>query len=220
MGGKGLGRGRFSHDPSLLEAQVDDLDRTAHRKVHIAQIRAMVAAAPRDTLKASELDDLLLMREEEKLARDVYSQLYSQWGLRPFGNIRGAEQAHMDAILSLLEHYAVPDPALGLAVGQFRRADLQTLHDDLVKQGLRSLDDAVRVGLRIEELDIVDLQQAAARTDKAHIRAVYADLERGSRNHLRAFYRWKQNLGVDYEPKHLPVTEFERIAQSAQETCA
>ncbi len=220
MGGRGMGRGRFGHDPSLPEARVADPDRTAHRKTHIAQIRADVAAAPRDTLNASELDDLLLMREEEKIARDVYIRLYSKWGLRPFDNISGAEQAHMDAILALLEHYGEPDPAQGLAIGQFRRADLQTLYDDLVKQGLRSLDDAVRVGLLIEELDIADLQQATARTDKAHIRAVYADLERGSRNHLRAFYRWKQNLEVDYQPKHLPAAEFERIALSAQETCA
>lgn len=216
MGGSnnGMGRGR-----SGRSAELGDMDQTAHRATHVAQIRANIAAAPRSALRAEELNDLLLMREEEKIARDVYIRLYEQWGMRPFHNISGAEQAHMDAMLALLEHYGEPDPAQGLAVGQFRRADLQALYDDLVMQGLQSQAAAVRVGLLIEELDIVDLQKAARRTDKPEIRAVYAELERGSRNHLRAFYRWKQMLGIDYAPQHLTAVEFEQIAQSAHEMC-
>ena len=216
MGGSnnGMGRGRSGRG-----AELGDMDRTAHRATHVAQIRANIAAAPRSALSAEELNDLLLMREEEKIARDVYIRLYEQWGMRPFHNISGAEQAHMDAMLALLEHYGEPDPAQGLAVGQFRRADLQALYDDLVMQGLQSQAAAVRVGLLIEELDIVDLQKAARRTDKPEIRAVYAELERGSRNHLRAFYRWKQMLGIDYVPQHLTAVEFEQTAQSAHEMC-
>jgi hypothetical protein len=36
------------------------------------------------------------MREEEKLARDVYIALYEKWGLRTFLNIAESEQQHMD----------------------------------------------------------------------------------------------------------------------------
>jgi hypothetical protein len=213
--GMGGGAGRGGSGP-----EAGYPDRTAHRISHIAQIRADIAAAPRGMLSADELEDLLLMREEEKVARDVYIRLFEQWGMRPFDNISGAEQAHMDAMLALLEHYGEADPARGLTVGQFRRADLQTLHDDLVRQGLQSRAAAVRVGLLIEELDITDLQKAARRTDKPQIRAVYAELERGSRNHLRAFYRWKQMLGIDYAPQHLPAVTFEQTARSAHEMCA
>jgi len=228
-GGGGRGMGSYSgvgisggRQRAGTPGQFDDwglADRTAHRTHHIAQLRADISAAPRLPLDRLEQEDLLLMREEEKIARDVYQRLYARWGIRPFDNISGAEQAHMDAILALLEHHGLPDPAQGLAVGQFRRTDLQELFDHLVEQGLRSEADAVRVGLLIEELDIADLQKAAARTDKPEIRAVYAELERGSRNHLRAFYRWKQNLGIDYVPQHLPVEEFERTGQSAHEIC-
>jgi len=222
-GGRGMGGGmrggrqRVANAGALDDGSLND--RTAHRTQHIAQLRADISAAPRLPLDRLEQDDLLLMREEEKIARDVYQRLYSRWGIRPFDNISGAEQAHMDAILALLEHHGLPDPAQGLAVGQFRRTDLQELFDHLVEQGLRSEADAVRVGLLVEELDIADLQKAAARTDKPEIRAVYAELERGSRNHLRAFYRWKQKLGIDYVPQHLSVEEFERTARSTHETC-
>ncbi|WP_081857834.1 DUF2202 domain-containing protein [Thiomonas sp. FB-Cd] len=208
MGGGGMGRGGSGH-----------LGRAAHRFGHIAQIRADIAASPRAPLTPEERDDLLLMREEEKVARDVYIRLLERWDIRPFGNISGAEQVHMDAILALLEHHGLPDPAQGLVVGRFHRTDLQDLYDQLIEQGLRSQADAVRVGLLIEELDIADLQKAARRTNKPEIRAVYAELERGSRNHLRAFYHWKQMLGIDYAPQHLPATEFERTALSAHESC-
>jgi len=226
-GGRGMGQGGFGPGAGTTPASVPGMpvagftypDRTAHRVKHIAQIRADIAAHQSGALTAEERSDLLLMREEEKIARDVYLRLYEQWGMRPFDNISGAEQAHMDAILALLEHHGLPDPASGLAVGRFHSAELQALHDQLVHEGLRSQEDAIRVGLLIEELDIDDLQKAARRTDKAEILAVYAELERGSRNHLRAFYRWKHGLGIDYRAAHLPQDEFERIGLSAHEDC-
>ena len=219
-GGRGLGGGAWqSAFPAQVGGDFVYLDRTAHRKEHLAQIRSTVAAHRPGELSAEERDDLLLMREEEKIARDVYLRLYDRWGIRPFDNISGAEQAHMDAILALLKHYGLSDPAQGLEVGRFHRADLQDLYGRLVQQGLQSRENAIRVGLLIEELDIADLRNAAHRTVKPEILAVYAELERGSRNHLRAFYRWKQGLGIDYQPTHLPSDDFERIAHSAQEDC-
>ncbi|MGE0072573.1 MAG: DUF2202 domain-containing protein [Thiomonas sp.] len=219
MGGGGRGRQRDGARAAAVGAERELSDRSAHRAQHIAQLRSAIAASPRTPLSRAEEEDLLLMREEEKIARDVYLRLYERWGIRPFGNISGAEQAHMDAMLALLDHYGLPDPARNLPVGQFRRTDLQALYARLIEQGMRSEADAVRVGLLVEELDIADLQQAAARTDKAAIRAVYAELERGSRNHLRAFYRWKQHRGAEYTPQHLPAAEFERIASSPHESC-
>ncbi|MDE1883809.1 MAG: DUF2202 domain-containing protein [Rhodospirillales bacterium] len=190
-----------------------------HRATHVAQIRAMIAAQPRGDLTQGERDGLLLMREEEKMARDVYVRLHERWGLRPFANISGSEQAHMDMMQAMLEHFALPDPAQIFEAGQFHDAALQKLHDGLVEQGLKSLEGAVRVGLLIEELDVADLQKAKRKTKKPEILAVYEELERGSRNHLRAFYRWKEHLGIAYQASHLPQAELERIALSAHEPC-
>lgn len=229
MGGGGRGVGGFGSSPAAAAAATgpgaafnvgfDYPERTAHRTSHMAQIRSASAATQQHPLTQDERDDLLLLREEEKIARDVYIRLFEQWGIRPFDNISGAEQAHMDAILALLQHHGLPDPAQGLSVGQFRSPALQALYEQLVEQGLRSQADGIRVGLLIEELDIADLQKSAKRTRKPEILAVYAELERGSRNHLRAFYRWKVMLGIDYQPQHLPVEEFVRTALSAHENC-
>jgi hypothetical protein len=198
----------------------DQAEFGAHRAAHVAQMRAKIATYQPGELTDAEREDLLLLREEEKIARDVYVRLHERWGLRPFANISGSEQAHIDMMLALLEHYGLPDSAHDLQAGKFHDAALQKLHDDLVEKGLKSQENAVQVGLLIEELDIADLQKASARTEKPEIRGVYAELERGSRNHMRAFYRWKQHLGIDYRAAHLPQDELERIALSAHETCS
>ncbi|WP_297369193.1 DUF2202 domain-containing protein [Acidocella sp.] len=194
--------------------------RASHRAAKVAAMRARIGAAPAGSLTPAERADLLLMREEEKLARDVYERLFARWGLRPFGNISGSEQAHMDMMLALLTHYGLPDPVAGLAPGAFHRPELQTLHDELVARGLAAAHEAIRVGLLIEELDIADLQAAASRTARPDSLAVYAELARGSRNHLRAFHRWLVHLGAAYTPAHLPAGLFAQIAASPHETCS
>jgi hypothetical protein len=193
--------------------------RGRHRQAHLAQLRGTIAASARMPLSQAERDDLCQMREEEKIARDVYLTLFERWPLPPFGNISGSEQVHMDAMLALLEKHGLQDPARGLEIGEFRDPKMQALYAQLVAQGLNSPEDAIRVGLLIEELDIADLRAASQRTDKPEILAVYADLERGSRNHLRAFHRWMQRLNVSYAPAHLAREDFIAIAESGHENC-
>ncbi|MCU0917960.1 MAG: DUF2202 domain-containing protein, partial [Planctomycetes bacterium] len=48
-------------------------------------------------LTAQETANVLHMRQEEKLARDVYRIFAEMWDCPMFTNIAGAEQRHMDA---------------------------------------------------------------------------------------------------------------------------
>ena len=48
----------------------------------------VLADIPAGDLDTVELEGLLLMREEEKLARDVYLTLADQWGIRVFDKVR------------------------------------------------------------------------------------------------------------------------------------
>jgi hypothetical protein len=151
---------------------------------------AAIAARPSDgaiTLTAQEKSDLLFMREEEKLARDVYLTLFDVWGTPVFANIALSEQQHMDAILSLLILYKLPDPTVGKPIGVFVNAELQALYDALIARGKQSALDALLVGGVIEETDIEDLNQAIATSRLSNIDTVYTNLLNGSYNHLRAF---------------------------------
>jgi len=55
-------------------------------------------------------------------------------------------------------------------------------------------------------------------TDNTDVRIVYQNLMKGSRNHLRSFYRQLDRSGVDYEPTYLPPDEYSRIINSPRET--
>lgn len=168
-------------------------------------------AAVQLTLSEAEIDDILYMREEEKLARDVYLTLHEQWGTPVFANISRAEQRHMGRMLDLVERYGLVDPVTDDSIGVFVNAELQSLYDALVARGLRSELDALHVGALIEEVDMEDIQNAIDRTDRRDIVRVYENLMRGSRNHLRAFVGLIERRGVDYEAQQLSQEEVDLI---------
>jgi hypothetical protein len=130
---------------------------------------------------------LTYMREEEKVARDVYIVLYDQWQSRIFKNISLSEQTHMDAIKTLLDKYGIADPAAGKEVGEFTNPDLQAMYDELIDAGSVSMVDALEVGVEIEKADIADLSTAIASTTHNDIKTVYGNLLLGSLNHSDAF---------------------------------
>ena len=158
------------------------------------------------------------MREEEKLARDVYITLYSKWGSTIFSNISNSEQTHMDAVLMLLNKYGLADPVGSNPVGVFSNASLQNLYHQLVAQGTASLLNAYKTGATIEDLDIYDLTKALISVDNQDIRLVYNMLAKGSRNHMRSFYGNILNLGGTYIPQYITQAEFDAIINSPMET--
>lgn len=174
------------------------------------------AQAPAPT--ASLAADLAAMREEEKLARDVYRALGARWGLPVFSNIASAEQRHFDHVGALLAARGLPDPARD-GEGLFADDRFTALHAELVAQGLRSELDALRVGARIEELDIADLDALIVRTSEPDVRRVYELLRCGSRNHLRAFDALLRERGATYVPVHLGEERYREIAAGEHERC-
>jgi hypothetical protein len=138
-------------------------------------------------LTDGEKTTMVFLREEEKLARDVYIKLFEFWGETVFSTISVSEQRHMDAVLKLLVKYGVPDPAAGRAVGEFADEGLQQLFADLVFKGQQTLAEAYIVGKTIEEKDIYDLEAALSETTKADLDKVYGNLLAASHQHLTAF---------------------------------
>jgi hypothetical protein len=164
------------------------------------------------TLSDEEKAALQYMREEEKLARDVYITFYKENGLRIFRHISKSEQVHMNAIKRLLRYYGVEDPAKGEKIGEFQNSDLQNLYDTLIAKGSASDIEALKVGAGIEEIDILDLFERMEKTkDHPRITRVFSRLEKGSEAHLRAFVRNLKAKGVVYEPQYLDKETYERI---------
>ena len=170
------------------------------------------------TLTVVEIEDLLFIREEEKLARDSYITLGGIWDLMVFENIALSEQRHMDAVKKLLVKYDLPDPVVDESdVGSFVNQDLQALFDKLMLKGQESLMDALYVGAEIEEFDISDIDSAIDNTVLPDIIRTYENLLCGSRNHLRAFVRQIENRGIVYEPVYITPEELAEIVDSPVE---
>ncbi len=161
-------------------------------------------------LSEAEIEALSFMREEEKLARDVYISLYDVWQIAVFQNISKAEQQHMDQIKFLMDSYGLSDPVQE-PVGVFTNSDIQNLYDTLVTRGKTSQIEALHVGALVEEVDIKDLQQALAETNNPALEIVYTNLMNGSYNHLKAFVRNIESLGDTYKAQHLLEYEVDYI---------
>lgn len=186
--GPGVGQGPGDCDPSLC-----------------------LAAAPYQAVDETEEGHLVFMREEEKLARDLYLAFSEQWQWPQFANVAASEQQHMDAVKALLDKYAIADPIASDQPGVFVNQDLQQLYAELLAAGQASETEAFRVAALVEEVDIADLDDALLDTDNQDLTQLFSNLQRGSRNHLRAFagaIEWM--TGAAYEAQ---VLADERVAE-------
>jgi len=171
-----------------------------------------------DELSIQEVEDLQFLKEEEKLARDVYLFSNDMYQYNVFNNISKSEQSHMDQVTLILDKYEIQDLSYDER-GKFNNQVLQKLYDDLVSQSSISLEEAVKVGATIEDLDINDLDSFIVDTDHEDIEAMYKVLNCGSRNHMRAFSKNLTNLGEEYEPQFISLEKYILIIDSTSEKC-
>jgi hypothetical protein len=132
---------------------------------------------------------ILYIREEEKLARDVYLTLYELYPAATiFETISKSEQRHMDAVKKLIDKYDLIDPVSNNEIGAFSGDYFADLHARLVEQGEQNYCEALKVGIDIENLDIEDIENALNEIVEAQdVNRVLSNLLNGSYNHLNAF---------------------------------
>lgn len=172
--------------------------------------KSVVSFVPTDSLTEDEVHGLIWMREEEKLAMDVYDLFYEMYSLQIFDNISNSEFRHTESVLSLLSFYGIEDPALDSS-GQFSDPELQQLYDDLVGMGSESEEEALKTGALIEEVDIIDLVEEMEATSNVNILRVYENLLEGSMRHLVAFVRNLEYYGISYSPQKLDEETYDEI---------
>ena len=162
------------------------------------------------TVDFNEETHMVFMREEEKLARDVYITLGDLYpGAIVFSNIDDAEQQHTTTVKNKLAQYNIDDPSTNDEVGVFTGTDygwsFTEKYDLLVARGNISEIEALYVGAFIEELDMLDIVQCPKviveadndinnvsecgldYTDNSDIQRMLESLLEGSKNHLRSY---------------------------------
>jgi hypothetical protein len=169
-------------------------------------------------LSEAEISDLKFLREEEKLARDVYLFSYNKYQISIFNSISQSEQKHMTSVLSLLNKYGISDPA-SAEIGVFVNQDLQTLYNSLTAQSDISSVEALKVGATIEDLDINDIDNFIVNTTKSDLLSVYDNLTCGSKNHIRNYTSQLVINGVVYVPQFISVEFYNIILSQSNTSC-
>lgn len=129
---------------------------------------------------------LTQMREEERMARDLYTQLAASSGEAIFTRIAGAEQRHLDAVERLMTSQGMNPEAAGSTVGRYADVDLQSAYTGWLASGSASDHAAYEVGVALEKRDIADLKAVPAAPGTPAF-GVVAMLLAGSEHHLAAF---------------------------------
>jgi hypothetical protein len=181
-----------------------------------ALIERFELLVPED-LDADEVSEIVYLKEEEKLARDVYATLSLEYDVPVFANIARAEQRHMRQVDLLIVRYGLDDPVIEDTIGVFSDPDLAALYGDLVAIGQQSLEDALWVGATIEDLDLADLYDLIDTTDNLDVALIAQNLAAGSRNHLRAFAGQLELMGITYDAQYLDPSVVEEIVASDHE---
>lgn len=170
-------------------------------------------------LTAVEQQDLSYLREEEKLARDVYLYNKELYGLNIFGNISSSEQTHMDKVLELLELAGLEDPMKSNSIGEFNNAELAVLYMELTEQSSVSIVEALKVGALIEDLDIDDIEKMITHTSNETVLTLYANLVCGSKNHIRSYTRNLESNGAAYTPQFISNDYYNQILSESNAGC-
>lgn len=178
---------------------------------------------PPVALTETQAADLSFTRDEERMALDLYTlfaEVYenelpgrgrggSRDGTGIFSNISDSELTHTTTVLEKLETYCLPDPAWHMDDGEYidEHDAIQTLYDEWEEQGLTSLDEALQVGIELEQKDIDDLEALIEKVNPEDIEAVYLNLCEGSLNHWAAFSAVAGEEPPDVEGRCLPDAE-------------
>lgn len=197
-----------------------------------------LADADASALDATEASHLRFMREEEKLARDVYLILAALYPDQPIFNqiATRAEQTHTDTMRDKLDQFNLPDPNpktndLPSSIGVFTGDEWGWYFTDkfelLTAKGEISELDALYVGAFIEELDMYDIAVCPRimvdrgftspcgleYTDESALQTAYSSLISGSESHLRAYVRQIEAvIGVgNYKAQYITQDEVDEI---------
>lgn len=140
-------------------------------------------------LWASSLEERInYIYQEEKLAYETYTELNSIYNLNVFSNIAKSELTHMESVATLAKDLNID--LYPVSYGEFTFEELRDLKNELIEIGNKDIISAIGVGIKVEEVDIKDLENLLIDSNSRE-KITYTNLLKGSENHLTAF---KKNL--------------------------
>ncbi len=186
-----------------------------------ASISDMIQTTPKSTLDQETKNTLSYMGNEERLAHDVYLNLYNYHvangvSLQQLLNIgANSETQHIQTVQLLVQKYITSpdefsnvdmdelnyrDRDIGsMEMGKYDISHIQALYDTLYAKGVKSAQDALEVGCMVEVTDINDLTteiQTAQNSGASDIVQAFEFMRNGSYNHYWSFDTGLKSMGI------------------------
>jgi len=181
---------------------------------------------PLSTLTPELKDAMAHMGNEERLAYDVYTNLYNYHKengddiYQLYNVAQNSEQVHVATVQTLVQRYNltssdidVVDDAIAtennltntltlsdMPSGVYDIPAIQDLYNTLYEKGTSSVQDALEVGCMVEVTDVNDLDkyvELAQESNASDAEAVFTAIRSGSYNHYWAFDKGLKAIGVD-----------------------
>lgn len=166
-----------------------------------------------ESVLSTELKNTLsYMQNEERLAYDVYSELYKLFPTaNQLNNIaENSESTHIETVELLILKYISSDEEFSnldnegvnletTVAGEYAISAITDLYNALMAKGSASQQDALEVGCMIEVTDINDLDHdiaLAQESNASDVVVAFEYLRNGSYNHYWAFDKGLKSMGV------------------------
>ena len=181
---------------------------------------------PTPNLTTDVKETIAYMGNEERLAYDVYLNLYNYHKensgidiMQLYNIATNSESRHISIVQDLVKRYSLNPPELSdvnetiitennmtadmpiedMPSGVYAIGAIQNLYDTLYAKGIQSQQDALEVGCMVEVTDVNDLDmdiQTALDANATDVVAAFEVLRSGSYNHYWAFDKGLKNMGV------------------------
>lgn len=162
-------------------------------------------------LTECEIEGIVLVREERKLASDLFSELYDTWDFEIFKLISQSEQTYMDEIKELIDKFNIEDPVKDNSRGIFTSPYIKKLYSNLVEKGNKSAYESVRIAATLEDLSIKDLNDLLELSTKKEIITLYNSLRMASIGYIRAISKELKKYDRRYQAQFLSNEELRAI---------
>lgn len=161
-------------------------------------------------LTADEIEFLYAMREDEKLARDLYAYFWTRYPTAPqIQRISKAEESHIAAIETVLDYYEISYPAMS-APGVFEDSTRQALYDELALKSETMLE-AFQTMAFVEDRDLFAYKMVQSQITNANLSLLIENMIKASTNHLKAAIRQIFVRDGSYTSIYLSAEEYDAI---------
>jgi len=213
-----IGCGSDNSSSSSRSSGVNILDKNQSKDCNSS---VDINGTPMSKLTQELKDAIAYMGNEERLAYDVYHNLYiyhlenSGVGIFQLKNIsEGSESQHIGVVQDIVRKYSIEPDELTVVEepvanrdidfkempsGKYGVIHIQELYNLLYSKGIESQIDALEVGCIVEVTDVNDLDRyitLAKESNATDILDAFEFLRSGSYNHYWAFDSGLKNLGV------------------------